>query len=142
MKKILVAVDGSKHAEKAMMKAKELAELSNCDITLLNVVDDIMANNPYIIESNQQEVVEKAFVEEGETVLKEAIEKFGVFSGKLKTELKYGEPGKTIIETGEKGKYDLVVMGSRGLNVFSRAMLGSVSNKVVNHIHLSVLIVK
>jgi len=142
MKKILVAVDGSEHAEKAMLKAKELGELNNCEVTLLNVVDDVIANNPYIVAKDQQEVIEKAFVDEGETVLKEALEKFEPYSGIVNTELKYGEPAKTIIEKAENEDYNLVVMGSRGLNAFSRAMLGSKSNKVVNHIGVSVLIVK
>lgn len=142
MRKILVAIDGSKHAEKAMLKAKELAELGNGSITLLNVIDDIMVNNPYIIEQSQQETIEKAFVKEGQKVLNEAVESLKPYSIKVNTELRYGEPGRVIIEMAEKEGYDLVVMGNRGLNAFSRAMLGSKSNKVVNHIHVSVLIVK
>ena len=52
------------------------------------------------------------------------------------------QPGVLIVEWAEKEEFDLVVMGSRGLNAISRAMLGSVSNKVLNNIHVSVLIVK
>lgn len=40
------------------------------------------------------------------------------------------------------GDYDLVVMGSRGLGAFSRAMLGSVYNKVLNQVNANVLLIK
>lgn len=142
MKKILVAVDGSENSKKAILKSKILAELNNSQVTLLNVVNDSMMNNPYVTRRDHREAISKAFVEQGETVLERSLEIFGPYKGEIGTELKYGDPGRIIIEVAEGGDYDLVVMGSRGLNAISRAMLGSVSNKVLNHIHISVLIVK
>ena len=42
----------------------------------------------------------------------------------------------------KEGDYDLIVMGSRGQGAFSKALLGSVSKKVLNHAEKNVLIVK
>ncbi|MGO1470886.1 MAG: universal stress protein, partial [Tissierella sp.] len=60
----------------------------------------------------------------------------------LNVKLRRGDPADAIIKETEKEDYDLVVMGSRGLGTFSRAILGSVSNKVLNHVETNVLIVK
>ena len=39
---------------------------------------------------------------------------------------KIGDASNEIIKLADEGNYDLVVMGSRGLGTFSRALLGSV----------------
>lgn len=142
MKKILVAVDGSENSKKAILKARALAELNDSEVTLLSVVNDAMMNNPYVTRRDHKLAISKAFMEQGNTILRKSLDIFGPYKGKVETSLKYGDPGKTIIKIAEEEGYDLVIMGSRGLNAISRAMLGSVSNKVLNHIHISVLIVK
>jgi nucleotide-binding universal stress UspA family protein len=53
-----------------------------------------------------------------------------------------GEPGPVIVEYANKEKFDLVVIGSRGLNVLQEMVLGSVSHKVVKRADCPVLIVK
>ncbi len=141
MKKILVAVDGSENSRKAILKTKELAKLNSSDVVLLHVVNDVM-NSPYITNREYRTVISKAFIEQGNNILRESLEEFKGFEGNVRTEIKFGDPGKLIVEMAEKEEFDLVVMGSRGLNAISRAMLGSVSNKVLNNIHVSVLIVK
>ena len=67
---------------------------------------------------------------------------FDDFEGKVNTLLKAGDPADVIIKEAEEGEYDILVMGSRGLGTFSRAMLGSVSNKVLNHVGINVLVVR
>ena len=67
---------------------------------------------------------------------------FDGFQGKVTTRMEKGDPGDVIIEASEKEDYYLILMGSRGLGTFSKAILGSVSNKVVNHVTTNVLIVR
>ncbi|MBU8894621.1 universal stress protein [Corallococcus sp. H22C18031201] len=43
-----------------------------------------------------------------------------------------GEPGATILDEIERGKFDLVVMGTHGRRGLSRLLLGSVAQKVVS----------
>ena len=47
-----------------------------------------------------------------------------------------------IVEIAEQEKYDLIVMGHRGLNPFKRLFLGSVAKRVIEDAPCSVLIVK
>lgn len=142
MKKILVTTDGSKNGEKALLEAKSLAEALGADIDILNVVKDA-AINPYAVVNSYNMQTAKDLEEAGEEVLEESLKLFEGFKGEVNTKIRTGDPGDEIIKEAENGKYDLVVMGSRGLGTFSRAMLGSVSNKVLNHAKTNnILIVK
>lgn len=141
MKKILVAVDGSKTSHKALMEAKKIGSLLNSHVTILYVMEDIMAH-PYVHIKDYDGSINEAFKKQGMKVLDEAMDIFKDYNGKADTLIEKGNPGNKIIKISEEGGYDLIVMGSRGLNALSRVMLGSVSNKVLNHSDISVLIVK
>jgi nucleotide-binding universal stress UspA family protein len=51
-----------------------------------------------------------------------------------------GHPGKRIVERVRDGGYDLVVMGSHGRSRLGAALLGSVSQQVVHHSPVPVLV--
>lgn len=140
MKKILVPLDGSDNSKKALQKAKEIALGCKSEVTLVHVINDL--KHPYIMEAEFLIETRKVLNRQGEEVLKEGLEEFGEYPEKVNTILRAGDPAQEIIEMAEKEGYDLVVMGSRGLGVLARAMIGSVSHKVLNQIRVSVLIVK
>jgi len=127
LSKILVAIDGSESAEKALRHAVQLARKHKAKITLLNVG-----------ESKLFDFKPKVAREIGEHILSDAAEK--VKGLKLNTQLEFGNPAETIIEVAEKGNYGLIVVGSRGLSSVKRFFLGSVSDDVSHHAKCSVLI--
>lgn len=141
MKKILVPVDGSKNSKKAIMKAIDLGKKFDSEIVVLNVVNDIIAH-PYLSNQDYGMKTNEGLVELGKGILKDALEVLEDYPGKVDSKLRYGDSGRGILEEIEENKYDLIVMGSRGLGAFSRFMLGSVSNKVLHHSEVDVLIVK
>ncbi|HET6715755.1 MAG TPA: universal stress protein [Nitrososphaeraceae archaeon] len=47
-----------------------------------------------------------------------------------------------ILELCDKEKYDIIVMGSRGMGKFKELVLGSVSNKSVHHSSCPVMIIR
>lgn len=141
MRKILVPIDGSKNSKLALEKAKELALLSNGEIMVITVIKDVVSHL-YTLENKDKQEITKVFEEQGKQVLQEGLETFKECSGKVQSAIIKGNPAQEIIKMAEEGDYDLVIMGSRGLNAFSRVMIGSVSNKVLNHVRTSVLIVK
>ncbi|TJX15351.1 universal stress protein [Tissierella creatinini] len=139
--KILVAVDGSKYSEKALFKARKIAEGLGSDVTILHVINPLR-DTVYINNRELANEIKKNALARGDEVIKKSKEVFKDFSGKLFTETKVGDAVDEIIKFAEEGGFDLLVMGSRGGGAFSRALLGSVSDKVVHHIKTSVLIVK
>jgi nucleotide-binding universal stress UspA family protein len=65
-----------------------------------------------------------------------------VKGAKFDKKLEFGNPAETIINVAEKGKYDLIIVGKRGLSTVKRFFLGSVSDDVSHHAKCSVLIVR
>ena len=53
-----------------------------------------------------------------------------------------GSAHPKIVEVAEHGKYDLIVMGHRGLNPISRIFIGSVAKRVIEDAPCSVLVAK
>lgn len=141
MKNILVPIDGSKNSKLALEKAKELAKVSNGQVTVVTIVKDL-SSQLYNLENKDKEEIRNVFKKQGKEILKEGLEVFEECSGKIESLFINGDSAQEIINLADTGKYDLIVMGSRGLNAFSRLMIGSVSNKVLNHVSISVLIVK
>jgi nucleotide-binding universal stress UspA family protein len=127
--KILVGIDGSENAEKALEHAVELAKKHKAKITLLNVEESkLLSLKPEVAK------------EIGESILSGAAAK--VKEVEFNTQLEFGNPAETIIEVAEKGNYDIIVVGSRGLSKVKRFFLGSVSDDISHHARRSVLIVK
>ena len=142
MKKILVATDGSEYSKKALLKAKQMATDLGSEVTALSVITRDYMSYESVQAINAEEARQKAKIEGVENVLKEAEEIFSDFKGEFSTVYKTGDVVDEIIKFAEEGDYDLLIMGSRGLGVFSRTLLGSVSDKVIHHVNVSVMIVK
>jgi nucleotide-binding universal stress UspA family protein len=53
-----------------------------------------------------------------------------------------GNPADEVLKAAEKHKADLIVTGAKGLGAVGRFLLGSVSTRVVQHAHCSVLVVR
>ncbi len=142
MNKILVPIDGSENSKKALLKAKEFGINNKSDIIILCVVNSLK-DNPYIIDQDFTTELSKRNIEIGKSILNEALELFKDYPYKVETRLRNAEDiAETIIDTAEDEEIDLIVMGRRGINVSSRSLLGSVSNKVLNYANKSVLVVK
>lgn len=140
-KNILVAVDGSENSRRALLEAKEYGEAFGGDITILSVVKPMVPGHysylkPPTPEDN--EVLENA----SKFILKEALQEFVDYTGEVEAKLRRGNPADEILREAEEEDYDLIIMGSRGLGVFSRSFLGSVSDKVVHHTETDILIIK
>lgn len=141
MKKILVTTDASKNAVKALMEAKKLAECTGASIDIMHVVKNPI-RRPYIGVNEESLKTMKDLEKLGKEILDDAAKLFNDFQGEVNYKLRSGNPADVIIEEAKDSEYDLIVMGSRGLGTFSRTMLGSVSNKVLSHSDVDVLIIK
>lgn len=53
-----------------------------------------------------------------------------------------GRPGEVIVSFAKEEKADLIVTGCRGLGTVRRALLGSVSDHVLHHADIPVLVIK
>ncbi|MGD8708695.1 MAG: universal stress protein, partial [Nitrosopumilaceae archaeon] len=62
----------------------------------------------------------------------------------IKTEgkISYGNPAEEIMNLMKKKRFDLVIMGRRGTTKLTGPSLGSVSNALVQHSKIPVMIVE
>lgn len=139
MKKILVAHDGSKLSDKALKKAVDIAAALNGSVTVLTVIPDLYLTE--LPDADRQKIM-TALTDEATM----AMEKVRIsLSGKpfeTKTLMRQGPAAEKILETAQKMKADLVVVGSHGRHGARKFLLGSVSSKVIDHTACPVLVVK
>lgn len=133
VEKLLAAVDGSTHAEKALEYAVQLAKHYSANLALLHVEEDklVRIGGPQVVD---------CLGTVGECILKDASTKVqGVSFDQM---LEYGSPAEIIIKVAKKAEVDIIVVGSRGLSSIQRYLLGSVSDDISLHARNSVLIIK
>ena len=140
--KILVPVDGSKSSNKSVEVAKEIGKKFEAELLIMTVVSETSifeqypTNFPYTLEVN------KANTERAEYVLKEVEESLKGYPYKVELFHTVGSPAEEIVNVAEDRGCSLIIVGNRGLGAFSRTLLGSVSNKVINASKISDLVVK
>jgi nucleotide-binding universal stress UspA family protein len=137
---ILISVDGSPHAEQALRQAVDIAAAGNGRLTILTAVPkaSVWAANPAAaaVVQTLSEDLEHEFADVARHATAEIPDSIPV------TTIVTHEPIRTaLMHQIETGKYDLLVMGSRGRGAFSASVLGSVSHYALNHLEIPVLIV-
>ena len=138
-KQILLGVDGSEHALHAAKAAGDLARAVKCEILLIVVAYDPVPS--YLGEPNLSKAI-AARMQEADDILQSASEAVGEIPGEIHTETLEGSPAEAILDVAKNRDVDLIVMGSRGLGRLAGALLGSQSQKVVQHAPCPVLIVR
>lgn len=138
--RILVAVDGSAHSLKAARMAAELARTVQASELRIVVAYDPLPS--YLGEPNLQAAI-NARLDEAQKIMSQALEAVGELPERMvRTEILEGPAAEAILSVAETHKSDLIVMGSRGLGRFSGLLLGSHTQKVVQHASCPVLIVR
>ena len=141
--KILVAVDGSKPAIRAVKHAAKLAELMRLRapaLTLINVHDDVGLRLAKSFVGNQE--VENYLLERSQVELKLARRWLDACGVKYKVAMCTGHVAQEIVRFAQKGKFDLVVLGSKGRGTLADLLLGSVAQRVLASASQPVLLVK
>ncbi len=136
--KILVPLDGSKNSVRGLETAITLAR--GCGATITGIYS-IYA--PPHSEFRGVGSVEKALNKQVKKFMEEAkvlAAKNGIV---FKEKIARGEIGYNIVKLAhEKGKFDIIVMGSRGRSSTKEMFFGSVSNYVIHTSKIPVVIVK
>ncbi|WP_019415408.1 universal stress protein [Paenisporosarcina sp. TG20] len=137
-KKILLAADGSEHSIRATKEVIKISSLNlNATVTVVLVADYSQSKSDVLhsgssVELNMKRRKKIVAIED---LLKRENINYRVI-------ILHGVPGPAIFEYANKEKFDLLVIGSRGLNTLQEMMLGSVSHKVIKRADCPVLVVK
>lgn len=137
-KKILVAVDGSKHSDKAAQYARGVARTQGAELILLHCAGNI----PRIIGGSAREKLEKDLMDAGRKLVENYKGLCDGFTVCYNIEVRIGDPANVLIKFAEENGVDLIVMGSRGLTDLEGLLLGSVTHHVLQRTCCPVLIVR
>ena len=135
--KILVPIDGSKNSQRGLDKAIELAKSNNAQITGFYVFHFPLSAGVKSTKKMHEDAQNKAVKAVGPSIVR--ARKAGV-PFVHKTDV--GPIGPKIIKAAKNGKYDVIIIGARGLGGIKEKFLGSVSNYVMHESSIPVLVVK
>jgi nucleotide-binding universal stress UspA family protein len=139
-RRILVAIDGSEHAERGLDAAISLAKSPNDSLTLVMVLVPAI---PYGMVAPPVPPISDEDVKRGRSLLdRDSARARSAGVKSVQTELLEGHPAESILAYLDEHPADLLVVGARGLSPGLRLLLGSVSDALVHHAKCPVLVVK
>jgi nucleotide-binding universal stress UspA family protein len=121
---IILATDGSKYSEAAASEAIGIAKRCGSFLIVISVA------------SSEAEI---ASVQDNVNKVSETAEKEGIKTTSVVTK---GKPYEAIVETAKQKKADFIVVGSHGRTGLARLLMGSVTERVIGHTEVAVLVVK
>lgn len=137
MLKVVLAYDASVQAKKAVSCLSWWPASS-----LQVVVVTVLAGGPALNEQGDAvdaHPAERASAEEALAVLKRELSDMGVEARAL---VVVGDPREVIVDVATREAADLILTGSRGMNLAKRMLLGSVSSDVLQNAPCPVLLVR
>ena len=136
IKKILVALDGSKNSKRGLDEAILFARHHNAKLTGIHVISKIPK------EFQNLKYPEKPLLIEAEKIMDYAKKRCAQNGILFEQKISFGDIGPKIIKFSTSLNYDVIIIGARGMGSIKELFLGSVSNHVVHKSKIPVLLVK
>ncbi|MDR2866596.1 MAG: universal stress protein [Methanomassiliicoccaceae archaeon] len=137
-KKMLIATDGSRSTEGAVLTGLELAKLVGASVTALNVIDGpVLLSGP---ADSEMAAIYAILEKEGRAAV-ERVKELGASMGvAVDAKVISGHPVKVILD--ESAGHDLIIVGSLGRTGMAKILIGSVAEKVVKLAKCPVMVVR
>lgn len=135
-KHVLVALDGSEYSQTALPTAIDVSRKFGADLFVLHVAEHDRGRA--VAYSGETPAEATHLVGKAVRVARDA----GVLAKGELRDVGAGHVAKVIVDTVEANDVDLIVMGSRGLSDIQGLLLGSVTHKVTQLTHVSVLVAR
>jgi nucleotide-binding universal stress UspA family protein len=136
-KKMLVAVDGSESGKNALRQAIKLANSEESWITVVSVIPAYQGDLGSTVFGNVIDAMREPY----EKALSDAVEIAKSESALIKTVCEEGEIYERIVDLADAENCDLIVMGRKGRSQIEKALIGSVTARVIGHSQRDVLVV-
>jgi len=145
--KILLAVDGSACSDAAAQELAKRPWPPQSEVKVISAVEipAPVGMEPWAVSPEYFENVERSVRQAAQASIDSALLKLKTITDKtlkISSEIIQGPTAQVIVDAAESWGADLIIMGSRGLGIWNRLVLGSVSNAVVHHAKCSVEIVR
>src|SRR5262249_46681535 len=140
--KLLVPVDGSEPALRAVMQAIAIAKGAKRSEILLATVQNPMGPEWGEVGMIDPRMVEEAVQRSGERALHQAIARVKAAKLSFRCKIESGPIARTLARIAHQEKVDQIVMGTRGLGGVRGLLLGSVTTQLVHLAAVPVTLVK
>jgi nucleotide-binding universal stress UspA family protein len=134
-RKLLLAVDGSPGADKAIGIADEVAKALGSEVLVLHVREVEIGRFPGQMEA-PQDAIDLVNGVVGR------LEADGVVCKGEARSAPYGRAAREIVEGAAASDVDGIVLGSRGLSDWAAALIGSVAHKVISMAECPVIVAR
>ena len=146
MKKMLIAYDGSDASKKAIEMVNKCANKDDI-ITLLTVVPAELAESSFtkmLLPTIDLSTIVKSgsFKDKARDSLSKVLKEIEYNVEKVDIIVEDGDPADEILITAKKVEADIIILGYKGYGKEGRFLLGSVTDKVVRHASVSVMVVR
>lgn len=146
MKKMIIAYDGSVASKKAIEMALKCSNKDD-ELTLLTVIPAELAESSFtkmLLPTIDLSSVVKSgsFKERAIETLSKVVAEIENNFKKVNVVVESGDPADEILMSAKKHEADIIVLGYKGYGKEGRFLLGSVTDKVVRHAGVSVLVVR
>ena len=140
--KILIAVDGSAHTQKALdyLAKHRTMFVDGHELVVVHVCVGLPG---HVTRHLSKEVLEEYYTEESAKVLDPVVARLakeGVSSYTI--DKRHGHAAEEILKAAAASKAQLIVLGTHGHGILGRALMGSVATKVISETDTSVLLVQ
>ena len=150
MMKVLIALDYDPTAQKVAEAGFYMAKAMGGEVALLHVISDpvyyssveyspIMGFSGYMeLDPIQLESID-GLIKASQVFLDKSKEHLG--DGTIKTLVKEGDLAETILKTAKSEHADVIIMGSHSRKWLENMVMGSVTEKVLHHTSIPLLII-
>jgi len=135
---ILLPFDGSAFSKKALSHAYALAKDEGSEVTALYVIP----RYEEMIGFMKTDSIRKSLHKEAERIIELAKQSVSSNGVTLATAIEEGNAADKIVETANRMKHDLIVMGSYGWRGVNKAILGSTTERVIMNASCPIMVVK
>jgi len=138
---ILVPLDGSPLAERAIEQAGKIAKALGYETILFRVVHNPLASAPEAGPA-QEERATMDTIEKANSYLKGIASRLNGEGVRTRSEIGEGPPAEAILRLAHKEDVEFIIMSTHGRTGLTRALMGSVAEKVVYTTKRPVMLVK
>ena len=137
--RILVGLDGSEAAQRALERALDLAALYGAELLVVSVEEKLPAYAATVGEVQEEERYEHRYFRQLQHEARRQAEDRGVT---VRLEVVPGHPAQVLARLATERGCDLVVLGHTGHSRLHHLFLGSTADRVVERAHCAVLVVR